>query len=188
VSPRMRLAGLLVGLVFGVTLSWTGMSDPDVIRGALLFHEAYLYLFFASAVLVATVGVHLLRRSRARALLTGERVDWRPEAPQRRHVAGSVLFGSGWALADACPGPIATQVGQGSPGASSRSRASWPEFGCFCGVNRPRSTPRPSTICRTNSCAPRIITRVPSGGRRTIHTPQNQVTGPGEPAEPRGEF
>jgi uncharacterized membrane protein YedE/YeeE len=109
----MRLAGLLVGLVFGVTLSWTGMSDPDVIRGALLFHEAYLYLFFASAVLVATVGVHLLRRSRARALLTGERVDWRPEAPQRRHVAGSVLFGSGWALADACPGPVATQVGQG---------------------------------------------------------------------------
>ena len=32
---------------------------------------------------------------------------------QRRHVAGSVLFGTGWALADACPGPIATQVGQG---------------------------------------------------------------------------
>jgi len=109
----MRLAGLLVGLVFGVTLSWTGMSDPDVIRGALLFHEAYLFLFFASAVLVATAGVHLLRRGRARALLTGERVDWQPEAPQRRHVAGSVLFGSGWALADACPGPIATQVGQG---------------------------------------------------------------------------
>ena len=109
----MRLAGLLVGLVFGVTLSWTGMSDPDVIRGALLFEEAYLFLFFASAVLVATAGVQLLRRRRVRALLTGERVDWKPEAPQRRHVVGSVLFGTGWALADTCPGPIATQVGQG---------------------------------------------------------------------------
>ena len=97
----------------GVTLSWTGMSDPDVIRGALLFQEAYLYLFFASAVLVATTGVWLLRRRRARALLTGERVDWRGEAPRRRHIVGSVLFGTGWALADACPGPIATQVGQG---------------------------------------------------------------------------
>ena len=109
----MRAAGLAVGLVFGVTLSWTGMSDPDVIRGALLFQEAYLYLFFASAVLVATTGVWLLRRRRARALLTGERVDWRGEAPRRRHIVGSVLFGTGWALADACPGPIATQVGQG---------------------------------------------------------------------------
>ena len=109
----MRLAGLLVGLLFGVTLSWTGMSDPDVIRGALLFHEAYLYLFFGAAVLTATAGVWLLRRGGARALLTGERIDWRSQAPQRRHVVGSVVFGTGWALADACPGPIATQVGQG---------------------------------------------------------------------------
>ena len=59
----VRLAGLLVGLVFGVTLSWTGMSDPDVIRDALLFRESYLFLFFASAVLTAIVGVRLLRRA-----------------------------------------------------------------------------------------------------------------------------
>jgi uncharacterized protein len=109
----MRLAGLLVGLVFGVVLCWTGMSDPDVIRGALLLEEAYLFLFFASAVAVASAGVWLLRRSHARALLTGERVDWRDEPPQRRHVVGSVLFGVGWAVAGACPGPIATQLGQG---------------------------------------------------------------------------
>lgn len=107
----IRLAGLLVGLVFGVTLSWTGMSDPDVIRGALLFEEAYLFLFFASAVLVATVGVHLLRHRRA--VLTGERIGWESQAPQKRHIVGSVLFGTGWALADACPGPIAAQLGQG---------------------------------------------------------------------------
>jgi uncharacterized membrane protein YedE/YeeE len=107
----VRLAGLLVGLVFGVVLSWSGMSDPDVIRGALLFQESYLFLFFASAVLVASVGVRLLRGRRS--LLTRERIDWRSTPVQRRHIAGSVLFGTGWALADACPGPIATQLGQG---------------------------------------------------------------------------
>ena len=107
----MRLAGLLVGLVFGVVLSWSGMSDPDVIRGALLFEESYLFLFFASAVIVASVGVRLLRGRRS--LLTRERIDWRSTPVQRRHIAGSVLFGTGWALADACPGPIATQLGQG---------------------------------------------------------------------------
>ena len=107
----MKLAGLLVGLVFGVVLSWSGMSDPDVIRGALLFEESYLFLFFASAVLVASVGVRLLRGRRS--LLTRERIDWRSTPVQRRHIAGSVLFGTGWALADACPGPIATQLGQG---------------------------------------------------------------------------
>jgi uncharacterized protein len=107
----VRLAGLLVGLVFGVVLCWSGMSDPDVIRGALLFEESYLFLFFASAVLVATVGVRLLRGRRS--LLTRERIDWRSTPVQRRHIVGSVLFGTGWALADACPGPIATQLGQG---------------------------------------------------------------------------
>jgi uncharacterized membrane protein YedE/YeeE len=107
----VRLAGLLVGLVFGVVLSWSGMSDPDVIRGALLFEESYLFLFFASAVLVATVGIRLLRGRRS--LLTRERIDWRSTPVQPRHIAGSVLFGTGWALADACPGPIATQLGQG---------------------------------------------------------------------------
>jgi uncharacterized protein len=107
----VRLAGLLVGLVFGIVLCWSGMSDPDVIRGALLFEESYLFLFFASAVVVATVGVRLLRGRRA--LLTRERIDWRSTPVQRRHIFGSVLFGAGWALADACPGPIATQLGQG---------------------------------------------------------------------------
>jgi uncharacterized membrane protein YedE/YeeE len=107
----VKLAGLLVGLVFGVVLSWSGMSDPDVIRGALLFEESYLFLFFASAVVVATIGVRLLRGRRS--LLTRERIDWRSTPVQRRHIAGSVLFGTGWALADACPGPIATQLGQG---------------------------------------------------------------------------
>jgi uncharacterized membrane protein YedE/YeeE len=107
----VRLAGLLVGLVFGIVLCWSGMSDPDVIRGALLFEESYLFLFFASAVVVATVGVRLVRGRRA--LLTRERIDWRSTPVQRRHIFGSVLFGAGWALADACPGPIATQLGQG---------------------------------------------------------------------------
>ena len=108
-----RLAGLLVGVVSGVTLSWTGLSSPEVLREALLLDNAYLYLFFASAVATSTVGLWLLRRARARALLTGERVGWVREAPRRNHVVGSVLFGVGWAVADACPGPIATQVGQG---------------------------------------------------------------------------
>lgn len=107
----MRLAGLLVGLVFGVVLCWSGMSDPDVIRGALLFEESYLFLFFASAVLVATVGTRLIRGRRS--LLTRERIDWRSTPVHPRHLLGSVLFGTGWALADACPGPIATQLGQG---------------------------------------------------------------------------
>lgn len=108
-----RLGGLGVGLVFGAVLGWSGMTSPDVIRQALLFERSYLFLFFASAVLVAAVGLALLRRVRTRAVLTDAPVSWRPERPARRHIVGSVVFGLGWGVADACPGPIATQVGQG---------------------------------------------------------------------------
>jgi uncharacterized membrane protein YedE/YeeE len=111
VSPRT--AGLGIGLVFGVVLSWSGMTSPEVIREALLFQDSYLFLFFGSAVLVGSVGLVLLRRTGARALLTGGPIGWMDERPARRHVVGSVIFGVGWGVADACPGPVATQVGQG---------------------------------------------------------------------------
>jgi uncharacterized membrane protein YedE/YeeE len=106
-------AAFAVGLVFGLVLSWSGMTSPDVLRDGLLFRDAYLMLFFASALATAFVGLRLLRVLRARALLTGEPVAWTPVAPAREHVFGSVLFGVGWAVADVCPGPVAAQLGQG---------------------------------------------------------------------------
>jgi uncharacterized protein len=108
-----RLAALVVGFVFGLTLSWSGMTDPDVLRDGLLFRDSYLFLFFLSALLTAFLGLRVLKVLQARALLTGEPVSWTAVAPERRHVVGSLLFGAGWAIADACPGPIATQIGQG---------------------------------------------------------------------------
>jgi uncharacterized membrane protein YedE/YeeE len=109
------LAAGVIGAVFGATLSWTGMSSPDVLRQGLLFQRAYLFLFFAAAVLTAFVGLRLLRALHARAVLTGERVAWQDVRPEPRHIVGSVIFGVGWAVADVCPGPIATQLGQGVP-------------------------------------------------------------------------
>ncbi len=109
----VRAAALGVGLAFGIVLSWSGMTSPDVIRGALLLEESYLFLFFASAVAVAALGLALLRRSGTRAVLTGAPIGWEPERPARRHIVGSLVFGLGWGVSDACPGPVATQVGQG---------------------------------------------------------------------------
>lgn len=110
-----RFAAFGVGAVFGLTLSWSGMTDPDVLRDGLLFRDAYLMLFFASALGTAFVGTRVLKALQAKALLTGEPVSWTTVKPERRHVVGSVLFGVGWAVADVCPGPIAAQLGQGVP-------------------------------------------------------------------------
>jgi uncharacterized protein len=110
---RRVVAGAVIGVVFGVMLSWSGMTSPVVIREALLFQQSYLYLFMASAVGTATFGLWLLRRHERRALLADTNLTWPRERIQRRHIAGALVFGVGWGIADACPGPIATQVGQG---------------------------------------------------------------------------
>jgi uncharacterized membrane protein YedE/YeeE len=110
---RTRVAGLVIGIVFGVVLSWSGMTSPDVIREGLLFQSSYLFLFFGGAVTTAFAGLWMLRRRALRTLLTGEPVQWETIKPERRHVAGSLLFGIGWGVSGACPGPIATQLGQG---------------------------------------------------------------------------
>ena len=110
---RARLTGALIGAVFGVALCWTGMSSPEVIRGALLFEDSYLFLMFASAVATAFVGLRVLRAVRSRAVLADKPVAWSVSKPARNNVTGAVLFGVGWALSGACPGPVATQLGQG---------------------------------------------------------------------------
>jgi uncharacterized protein len=109
------LAGVAIGIVFGIVISWSGMASPEVIRHALLIEQSYLFLMFASAVATAALGLSLLRRRERNAVLTGDPLTYGRDAIQRRHIVGSFLFGIGWAVADACPGPIAAQIGQGIP-------------------------------------------------------------------------
>lgn len=108
-----RIAGALIGVVFGVVLSWSGMTSPEIIREGLLFQDPYLFLFFFAAVTTSFIGLRILKTKAPPALLTGETVAWEPVKPERRHVFGSLIFGVGWGVAGACPGPIATQLGQG---------------------------------------------------------------------------
>lgn len=109
----LRVTAVGLGLVFGFALSWSGMTDPDLIRRMLLLEDAYFFLVMFSSMAVAFSGLRLLRACRMRALVTGEPVSWRNSRPERRHVGGSVLFGVGWATSLSCPGPIAAQLGQG---------------------------------------------------------------------------
>jgi uncharacterized membrane protein YedE/YeeE len=109
------LAGAAIGVVFGIVISWSGMASPEIIRHALLLQQSYLFLMFASAVATASLGLALLRGRERAALLTGERLSYGRDAVQRRHIVGSLAFGVGWAISDACPAPIAAQIGQGIP-------------------------------------------------------------------------
>ncbi len=108
-----RLVAAAFGAGFGFVLAWAQLTDPDRIRQMLLLEDAHYYLMMATAFAVGTLGTRLLRARHTRTLLTGELVTVEHSALERRHVTGSVLFGLGWAITNACPGPIAAQLGQG---------------------------------------------------------------------------
>ena len=110
-AKRLVAGGL--GAVFGFAITWGQFNDPDRIRDMLLFEDPYLYLMMATAVGLAFVGIRLLRRAHFHAVVTGKPVTVEVSRPERRHFAGAMIFGIGWAIADACPAPVAAQVTQG---------------------------------------------------------------------------
>ena len=110
---KTNLTALLVGVAFGVVLSWARLTDPAVIRNMLLLREADVFLLMGSAVVTAAIGTRLLRAARLRAIATGDAISWQTDPIQARHFIGSALFGAGWAAAGTCPGPVAAMIGQG---------------------------------------------------------------------------
>jgi uncharacterized protein len=108
-----KVIGLLGGVVFGFTLAWARLTDPRVIRDMLLLNDPHVFLIMGSAVMIAAVGVRVLKATGARCLVTGEAVAWSVEPPRTRHVAGSMLFALEWTVAGTCPGPVAAMIGEG---------------------------------------------------------------------------
>jgi uncharacterized membrane protein YedE/YeeE len=108
---KLRLAALGLGVVTGFVFAWARLTDPNSFHRMLSLDSPRIYLLMGAAVAVAFVGARLLRARRA--LLTGEPIGWSVSRPSRAHVGGSVLFGIGWGISDACPGPVAAQLGAG---------------------------------------------------------------------------
>ena len=115
-----ELCALLCGLIFGVGLIASGMSDPAKVLGFLDLGgdwDPSLALVMVGAVAVA-VGPFAWVRRRGRDLF-GVPLDLpRSDRIDRRLLLGSVLFGTGWGLAGICPGPALVGLGSGFlPGA-----------------------------------------------------------------------
>lgn len=114
------LAALACGLVFGLGLLVSGMSNPAKVLGFLDLAGAWdpsLMLVMAGAIGVALPAFARAKR-RERAWLGGVMVLPTQRAIDRRLVLGSLGFGVGWGLAGFCPGPALVALGAGLPEAA----------------------------------------------------------------------
>jgi uncharacterized protein len=109
---KRNLLFLLIGILFGTTLmkadavSWFRMQEMFRFQGFQMFG------IFMTAIPTAALGIFILKKMKIKSL-DGEPIHIMKKQFNWGYVYGSILFGIGWGLTGACPGPIYVQIGSG---------------------------------------------------------------------------
>lgn len=108
------IAHLVLGIAFGWILSRSEVLSWFRIQEMFRFQSFRMYGIIGSAIATAAISVALIRRFRLNSF-TGRRIELAPKRLERgiRYAVGGAIFGLGWALTGACPGPLFALVGSG---------------------------------------------------------------------------
>lgn len=115
-----RTVEFAVGLLFGIGLILSGMTDPGKVIGFLDLFGAWdpsLALVMGGAIAVGALAFAVARQ-RSASLLGGVMHLPQPGQVDRQLILGSLVFGVGWGLAGFCPGPALVSLGAGEPRAA----------------------------------------------------------------------
>ncbi|RPE08879.1 transporter [Chitinophaga lutea] len=104
---------LAVGIVFGVVFIKAEIISWFRIQEMFRLQSFHMYGVIGTAVLVGMISVWLIRRFNIKTI-HGEEITFHPKKFNRGQVYGGLLFGAGWALTGACPGPLFAQIGTGA--------------------------------------------------------------------------
>ena len=106
----------VLGVVFGAVLLESEVISWFRIQEMFRFDAFHMFGIIGSAVIVAAAGLKVLRRLQLQDG-TGAIIAPEPKALGNgvRYVVGGSIFGVGWALTGACPGPLVALVGAGVP-------------------------------------------------------------------------
>jgi len=107
------IAYLLIGILFGITIIKSEAASWFRIYEMFRFESFHMYGIIGSALLLGVLVVQFIKRTRLKSFY-GEKIMFHPkEMSVYRYILGGILFGFGWALAGACPGPMFTLAGAG---------------------------------------------------------------------------
>ena len=104
---------LLVGVVFGITLTKAEIISWYRIYEMFRFQSFHMYGVIGTSVVLGIVIIQFIKRSKLKSI-EGEEISIPPkDKGWKRYLFGGTIFGLGWALTGACPGPLFIQVGNG---------------------------------------------------------------------------
>lgn len=102
----------IVGLFFGIIFVKAEVISWFRIQEMFRLDSFHMYGVIGSAVVVGMVSVQLIKRLNIKTL-TGDKVVIAPKQFSKGQIYGGLLFGFGWAITGACPGPLFAQIGAG---------------------------------------------------------------------------
>ncbi|MEZ6134598.1 MAG: DUF6691 family protein [Pirellulaceae bacterium] len=111
-SPINYLFVLLIGVYLGILFIKSEVARWERIHDMFLFREAHMYLIISVAIGVAMFSMLIIKRFEVKSL-DGKKITYEPKPYHTGVIIGSMMFGAGWAITGACPGPIYAQIGSG---------------------------------------------------------------------------
>lgn len=105
---KFAFAGMLLGIVFvkAEVISWFRIQEM------FRFQAFHMYGIIGSAVIVGVISVFLIKKFNMKTI-EGETIVFAPKVFNKGTIIGGLLFGVGWALTGACPGPLYALMGSG---------------------------------------------------------------------------
>ena len=102
-------AGIIFGIIFvkAEVISWFRIQEMFRLQS---FH---MYGIIGSAVLVGMISVWLIKKFKIKTIY-GEPITFTPKKFNKGQIYGGLIFGFGWAITGACPGPLFGQIGTGA--------------------------------------------------------------------------
>jgi uncharacterized membrane protein YedE/YeeE len=104
---------LIIGILFGIILSKTEVVSWYRIYEMFKFQSFHMYGIIGSAVVIGIVLMQLFKKGVIKDYLGNQVIVQEKEKGFIKTILGGTIFGLGWALSGACPGPLYVLIGQG---------------------------------------------------------------------------
>ncbi|MFC0184987.1 hypothetical protein SAMN04515674_115103 [Pseudarcicella hirudinis] len=112
ISVAKNLKYLVVGTIFGIVFVKAEIISWFRIQEMFRFTSFHMYGVIGTAVVVGIISVQLIKRLNIKTI-SGEKISIPDKVFNKGQIYGGLLFGFGWALTGACPGPLFAQIGAG---------------------------------------------------------------------------
>ena len=107
-----NLKFLFVGIIFGIVFVKAEIISWFRIQEMFRFQSFHMFGVIGTAVVVGLISVQFIKKLNIKTL-SGDSISINPKTYTKGTIIGSLLFGFGWAITGACPGPLFAEIGSG---------------------------------------------------------------------------